>query len=125
MVDIAKNLHTQLKHKKYQISLIHGDLSFHNIFLQDDNIFLIDWSDCRLDISSCDVSQLFYLLNFNEIQEKLFLKHYQMGYIDSQILKFHKVLLLMYDLADSNIKKLKINKNKMKKLDLLCSHFYD
>lgn len=121
---IAEDIESKLQTKKYQISLIHGDLSFHNIFFQNNKIFLIDWSDCRLDISSCDVSQLFYLLDFNQEQEKIFLKYYNMNYIDDQLLIFHKILLLLYDLAILAIKKQIPDKSHTLKLSLWSKKFY-
>ncbi len=96
---IAKNIELKLKKSVYPISLIHGDLSRHNILLSKGRIFLIDWTDCRMDISSCDVSQLFYLLKLTPGQEKVFLKHYNMPYIDRELLTFHKLLLSLYDFA--------------------------
>jgi len=125
IIDISEKFEQKLNKNKYKISLIHGDLSKHNIYLQDKNIFLIDWNDCRLDISSCDVSQLFYSLKFNEKQKIIFLKYYKMDYIDNSVLKFHELLLFLHDLASSNIKKQKVSKTKIAKLNLLCRNFYD
>jgi len=125
LADIAQHIQAKLDQIDYPISLIHGDLSRHNILLRNNDIFLIDWSDCRLDIPSCDVAQLFYLLDFDQQQEELFLSNYQMDYLDKQLLTFHKILLLSYDLADMAMKKQAIDETKIAKLDLACQSFYD
>lgn len=125
LTNIAQHIKTRLDRINYPINLIHGDLSRHNILLQNNNIFLIDWSDCRLDIPSCDVAQLFYLLDFDQQQEELFLKNYQMDYLDQQLLIFHKILLLLYDLANLTIKKQVLEETKIDKLNLACRLFYD
>lgn len=124
VLNIAKAVELKLQETKYNISLIHGDLSYHNIFMVGDDIFLIDWTDCRLDIPSCDVSQLFYLLDFNNQQERLFLKYYKSGYIDDQLLIFHKILLLLYDLASIILKKKSIEASRLDKMLVLCDKFY-
>ena len=123
--EIARNTEDVLGAKKYNMSIIHGDLSFKNIFLSGKNIFLIDWTDCRLDISSCDVSQLFYLLNFNKEQEKIFLEYYDTDYIDDKLLIFHKTLLFLYDLVDFYLKNNKINNKLLSKLKILIGNFYE
>ena len=63
----------------YKIGLIHGDLRGSNILLSEGGISLIDWADSRLDIISCDIAQLFYLLDFNQLQEHAFLKKYPLA----------------------------------------------
>ena len=125
LCEIARNIESKLKNKNYQVSLIHGDLSLHNIFFQKDDIFLIDWTDCRLDISSCDVSQLFYLLDLSHVQQKIFLKQYDMDYIDDEILIFHRLLLLLHDLAHSAIKGEMLDEDYITKLSLECKIFYE
>lgn len=122
---MARNFESELAKKKHKTSLIHGDLSYHNIFLQNNEIFLIDWSDCRFDISSCDVSQLFYLLKFNQKQKKIFLKYYQTDGVENSILKFHEMLLLLYNLVSNSIKRKTINRSKLTAFILFCKKFYD
>ncbi|NQV88010.1 MAG: phosphotransferase [Parcubacteria group bacterium] len=87
-----------LKKTSYKVGLIHGDLRKENILLFDQNILLVDWEDCRIDITSCDVSQLFYLLDFDNTQENIFLKYYNEKYITKDILTMHKVLLIVYEI---------------------------
>lgn len=112
---IMKTMDNYFNSKPYSIGLIHGDLSFQNILIGD-RIYIIDWTDCRQDIASCDVAQLFYLLKFNSRQEKVFLRHYDIGYIDEKILLTHKILLLIYDLIDFYKKNSKLNKGIRQKL---------
>ena len=83
----------------YKIGLIHGDLRGSNILLSEGDISLIDWADSRLDIISCDIAQLFYLLDFNQLQEHAFLKKYQEDFVTNDIIIMHKILLSLYDIV--------------------------
>lgn len=125
VINIAKDLELRLKKKEYNICLIHGDLNRSNIFIQSKNIFLIDWTDCRLDISSCDIAQLFYSLNFNQKQENLFFKHYGFEYIYDRAIIFHKILLLLYDSVNLTSQNKFINKKRIKKLSLFCENYFN
>ena len=115
----------KLDKRNYKVCLIHGDLNLHNVFLEKRGIFLIDWTDCRLDVPSCDVSQVFYLWGLNQEQEELFLKYYDMDFIDKQLLVYHKILLLLYDLASTNIKKQVLENKHASELSLECSRYYE
>lgn len=101
-----KLLDQYINSKPYALGLIHGDLNTQNIFVSNDDskIILIDWTDCRFDIVSCDIAQLFYSLRFDDSQIKLFLENYNQGYIDKRILIAHQLLLVLYDLFDSKDK---------------------
>jgi len=91
----------RLSRSNYTLSLIHGDLSPNNIMLKGNEIKIVDWSDCRLDIFTADISQLFYLFKFSEGQERLFKDFYGygLGDLDNSLLLTHKILLVFYDLA--------------------------
>lgn len=101
----------------YKLGLVHGDLSGNNIIINQRGIHIIDWSDCRYDILSCDISQLFYLNTFSEEQEKKFLLNYKVGFIDKKILSSHKILLLLFDVADIYRKTKNWDVNRIKTIE--------
>ncbi len=105
-VDYEKLNHLFIMYEKYleninyKMGLVHGDLTPNNIILNKKGIFIIDWTDSRYDILSCDISQLFYAFNLSEQQKQLFLERYQANYVDNTILEMHNLLLLLFDLSD-------------------------
>ncbi len=56
--------------------MIHGDLNPHNIILSDGNIFLIDWSEARLDDPFFDLSFYSLLQGYTHDEERILLKAY-------------------------------------------------
>ena len=108
---------------KYKIGLIHGDLSLNNILIKKGDVYIVDWSDCRLDVLSSDISQLFYLCKFNKNQKKIFLDNYNNRYIDERILYSHEILLLLYDIIDCNLKGKSNYKTKYKKLQTIINKY--
>lgn len=111
------------KNKKCHLGLVHGDLSFNNILLSTNKIYIIDWSDCRYDVLSADISQLFYLCKFNKKQKGIFLKNYSACYIDNKILLSHYILLLVYDIIDYYNKNNKIYISKNKELEKIIKDY--
>ena len=101
-----KAVEKKLNECNYMLCLIHGDLSPNNILLKEGKVRIVDWSDCRLDIFTADISQLFYLFKFSESQERLFKNFYDYNPSDlnDSLLLAHKILLVFYDLAaDSHL----------------------
>lgn len=89
-----------LKDKHDYMCLVHGDLSMNNIVVSPNKIVIIDWADCRLDIPTTDISQLFYLCNFTLNQQEIFLNEYNYrGFINKDLIDLNTVLLLIYDLC--------------------------
>ncbi len=101
------------------LCLIHGDLSFNNFLRSDGDIYLIDWTDCRFDAHTCDVSQLFYLMSFASNQKKYFLDRYCFGNVDEETLAIHRLLLVLYDFVAIYKTKKIIKKGKLKELQTL------
>lgn len=94
-----KSVENYLKDKAGYMCLIHGDLSKNNIMIRNNKIVIIDWTDCRLDIPSTDISQLFYLCDFTDTQKEIFLNEYNnRDFINKDLIDLNTILLLIYDL---------------------------
>lgn len=95
LVSFINNLSLDLGKTKF--TLVHGDLSVNNIFVNKNQVTFIDWTDCRYDLPSCDISQFFYLCKIQKKQGRLFLKEYDSDWVTDDLLKLHKLFLLLYD----------------------------
>ncbi len=115
--DLFIEYNEYLNTKNYNMGLIHGDLNPGNILLNKEGLFITDWTDCRYDILSCDVSQLFYVFDFKEEQKKMFLKNYSSTYIDNTILEMHYLLFLLFDLSDNFRKTKTLNEEIIEKVN--------
>lgn len=103
--------------KNINIGLIHGDLSRNNILIaRNKKILLTDWTDCRIDATSCDVAQLYYLCEFKSEQIRIFEENYSGGYIDKKIIATHLLLIYIYELVNIYKKSNTINLCKIQKI---------
>lgn len=122
---VFERFDASLKDHPLPVGLIHGDLSFNNFLYKNGMISLIDWTDCRLDTHTCDVSQLFYLMSFTPAQKKIFIDNYKYGFIDSAMMKGHEMLLLLYDLASFYKKRGRVDMRKVEAVEDLLKTIYD
>mgnify|MGYP003949810875 CR=1 FL=1 len=74
---IAITLKDVLRNFSYQPTIIHGDVSLGNVMVTPENkIYLIDWTDCRVDTGMSDIAQAIHLMRFGDEHKEVFLKTY-------------------------------------------------
>ncbi len=95
---IATTLKEVLRGFSYQPTIIHGDVSLGNVIVTSENsIYLIDWTDCRIDTGMSDVVQAIHLMKLDDEHKELFLKTYTHSL---NFPFFVDYLLLLHELFD-------------------------
>lgn len=107
VVRVAKKLTQKLDGIPYECTIIHGDVSASNVFITPKNeIVLIDWIDCRVDVGISDFSQAIHLMRLNAKQRSVFLNTYDHALNFPLFIQFQLLMHCLYDLIA------KLNKNK-------------
>lgn len=121
--EIYKELTKYFNDKKYNLVIIHGDLSPNNLIVANKRVKLIDWTDCRKDIPSADVAQLFYLTKMSKDQQKVFLEYYDNDLIDEKVLWSHNMLHYIYDLVNYFIQREIVFDRLIRQIDLSIQEY--
>jgi len=99
-------VNSKIKNLKYKLTVIHGDINPNNIFITPSRgLVIIDWTDCRVDVGICDVSQAIHSLRLNEEQKKYFLNNYNDSLNFPELIQFQQIMHCLYDVIAKIITK--------------------
>lgn len=102
--EFVKGISELIKDARPSLSLIHGDVGQHNLFLVGDDLSLIDWDDARLDLPLVDIYCFFHSYRLNQKQEKFFWQAYGVPtYWNKDVDSFFKLIHEMFDNASEEV----------------------
>jgi hypothetical protein len=100
LLELATTAVEQLvRNTKHSLTIIHGDLSPSNVIEKKDNdLMLIDWTDCRLDVGINDITQAIHLFDLSEDQAKILTDAYQHELNEPIFVSYQLFLCSLYDI---------------------------
>ena len=95
----ALELTSKIKNLPCRNTIIHGDVSLNNIILTpSESLYMIDWTDCRIDVGISDFSQAIHLMKLSQKQRNVLLGAYKNTFNFPLFVEFQLLMHGLYDL---------------------------